>query len=51
MIRTAARTAFGICDGTAPDRFLVTSLEQLRQGDSFEVLWLNAAGQWVHLEV
>jgi hypothetical protein len=51
MMRSAARTAFEISDGTAPDRFLVTSLASLREGDPFEIPWLNAAGQWVRLEV
>jgi hypothetical protein len=51
MMRNVARTAFEICDGTAPDRFLVTSLASLREGDPFEIEWLNAAGKRVRLEV
>src|SRR4051812_28291007 len=51
MMRTAAQTAFGICDGNAPDRFLVTSLASLRAGDPFEIAWLNAAEQKVRLAV
>lgn len=51
MMRTAARTAYGISDGTAPDRFLVTSLAALRGGDPFDVPWLNAAERWMRLEV
>jgi hypothetical protein len=50
-MRNVARTAFGICDGTAPDRFLVTSLASLREGDPFEIEWLNAAEERVRLVV
>ena len=50
-MRNVARTAFEICDGTAPDRFLVTSLASLRENDPFEIEWMNAAGQMVRLAV
>ena len=43
-MRNVARTAFEISGGTAPDRFLVTSLASLREGDPFEIEWMNAAG-------
>jgi hypothetical protein len=50
-VRNVARTAFEMCDGTAPDRFLVTSLERVVAGDPFEIEWLNAAEQAVKLAV
>ena len=50
-MRNVARTAFEICDGTAVDRFLVTSLSALQKGDPFEIPWMNAAEEEVRLEV
>jgi Replication-relaxation len=50
-MRNVARTAFETSGGTAPDRFLVTSLASLREGDPFGIPWMNAAGEWVRLEV
>jgi hypothetical protein len=50
-MRNVARTAFGICNGTAPDRFLVTSLASLREGDPFGIGWMNAAEERVRLAV
>jgi len=50
-MRNVARTAFGICGETAPDRFLVTSLAALEEGDPFEVPWLNAAEEPILLGV
>jgi hypothetical protein len=50
-MRNVARTAFQISGGTAPERFLVTSLAALREGDPFEIEWMNAAEQMVRLAV
>ncbi len=50
-MRNVARTAWEIGDGTAANRFLVTSLASLREGDPFEIPWMNAAQEWVRLEV
>ena len=50
-MRNVARTAFETSGGTAPDRFLVTSLSALREGDPFEIPWMNAAEELVRLEV
>ena len=50
-MRNVARTAFEMCDGTAPDRFLVTTFERIVTGDPFEIGWLNAAEQPVRLAV
>lgn len=50
-MRNVARTAFETSGGTAPDRFLVTSLASLRENDPFEIEWLNAAGERVRLAV
>lgn len=38
-----------VTGGEGADRFLVTSLEQLRQGDAFGPAWKNAAGKLVSL--
>ena len=50
-MRNVARTAFEICGGIAVDRFLVTSLSALLEGDPFAIPWLNAAEEPVRLEV
>ena len=50
-MRNVARTAFETSGETAPDRFLVTSLSALQNGDPFEIPWMNAAEQLVRLEV
>jgi len=50
-MRNVARTAWETCDGTAANRFLVTSLASLREGDPFEIPWMNAAEERVRLEV
>ncbi len=50
-MRNVARTAYETSDGTAPDRFLVTSLASLREGDPFAIEWMNAAEERVRLEV
>jgi hypothetical protein len=50
-MRNVAQAAWKICDGTAPNRFLVTSLSSLQEGDPFEIPWMNAAEEWVRLEV
>jgi hypothetical protein len=50
-MRNVARTAFETSGGTAPDRFLVTSLASLQENDPFEIEWMNAAEERVRLEV
>jgi hypothetical protein len=46
-----AKAAHDVCGGNGVGRFLVTNVAAFEAADVFEVLWLDASGKEVRLEV